>query len=206
MPSYLTYSQAPIPTGPEALAGPANLLAMGNTLDTLVVLKAASQANRDTLYANVPAGTLVSCASLKTVWMKTTTPPTAAAWVVLSEIGTAVTTGAITNAADFTISSQWAQRINGQITLSALLAYSGSTVTAGSNGDISDVTVCTIQSAFLPVAGLLSVGVTTPMALNNVTGSGFIGSGGTVKLVSLVPGSSLVSGNSVRFTAIYPGA
>ena len=207
MTTPLTFSGAPVPTASESPDWPASLLAFGTALDDMHVLRATSQANRDSLYANVTAGTLVSCAALQKVWMKTTTPPTAAAWITLAEVGTPVTSGVVTAATNFSVTSQWAQRVNGMVTVSAILGYSGSTVSAGGNSDLSpDVSVCTIQSTYLPPSSLLSNGVWPSITLNAGTAQGFIDSSGTVKLGSLTPGQSLSGGLSVRFTVVYPGA
>lgn len=210
MPTSTALAGLTVPVSGDAGNVPADMLTLANQLDSLVVLKASSQANRDTLYANAPAGTLVSCALSSTtgiVWMKTTTPPTAAAWIILAERQAAVTTGVVTAATNFSVTSQWAQRVNGMITISAILGYSGTTVTAGGNSDLSpDVSVCTIQSTYLPPASLLSNGVWPSITLNAGTGQGYIDSSGVVKLGSLTPGNSLSSGLSVRFTTVYPGA
>ena len=204
------YTGAPVSTASESPDWPASLWAYANTLDDQHVLYATSQSNRDALYANVRAGSLVSCALSSTtgiLWMKTTTPPTAASWVVLAERQAAVTTGVVTAGTNFSVSSQWAQRVNGMISISAVLSYSGSTVTANSSGDLSpDVTVCTIQSPYLPPSGLLSAGWALAMPLNTTTGAGFINSSGDVKLLSLVPSVSLTSGATVRFSATFVGA
>ena len=201
------YTGAPVATSGESPDWPASLWAYANTLDDQHVLYATSQSNRDSLYANVRAGSLVSCAALQKVWMKTTTPPTAAAWITLAEVGTPVTTGVITAGTNFSITSQWAQRINGMVSICGVLSYSGSTVTANASGDLSpDVTVATIQSTYLPASGVLSTGWSLALPLNTTTGIGFINSGGDIKLLSIVPSATLVSGASVRFATTYPGA
>ena len=203
MTTPLTFSGAPVPTASELPDWPASLLAFGNGLDQLVVLKATSQSNRDTLYANVNAGTLVSCAALQTVWMKVTTPPTAAAWITLAELGTEVTSGVITAGTNFSVSSQWAQRINGIVFWRATLSYSGTTITAGANGDLSpDITVGTLQSAYLPnISGSWQV----PIQCSQTTGVGHVSTGGSVVVTSLVSGGSIASGNVVNVSTSFPG-
>lgn len=203
MPDASTYSGIPVPTGPEAGDVPGSLSALRAALDPQVVLKATSVSDRDTRLSGIPAGTLVSCEALGTLWQKKAT----SGFRTLAEVGTVVTTGVVSASPNFSITSQWAQRVNGMITISAILGYTGTTVTAGGNSDLSpDVSVCTIQSTFLPPASLLSNGVWPSMTLNAMTGQGYIDSGGVVRLGSLTPGQSLSSGLSVRFTATYPGA
>ena len=205
MTTPLTYSGAPVPTSGETPDFPADLLAFGNGLDQLVVLKATSQSNRDSLYANVSAGTLVSCASLQKVWMKTTTPPTAAAWITLAEVGTAATSGVITPATtDWSVSAQWAQRLNGFISFRIQLAYSGATLTAGSDGNIGDTTIGTIQSSWRinSAAGYWPVAGTTNVMTMVLT----IGTDGSVILRSMVPNGTIQAGHVLAFAATYPGA
>jgi hypothetical protein len=208
MPGHLTYSGATYPTGSEAGDGPAAFLAFGSDIDQLLVLKATSQANRDSLYSGVSAGTLVSCASLKTVWMKTTTPPTAAAWITLAELGTPVTSGVVTAATGFSVSSQWAQRINGVNWIRVDLSNTGADITGGAEtgtapGNITDTPVATIQSAWLPASG--SGTWPADMYGSIVTAAGMVTNSGTVNLTSLVPGGLLRSGDTLRFTVSYPG-
>ena len=203
MPDASTYSGIPVPTGPEAGDVPGSLSALRAALDPQVVLKATSVSDRDTRLSGIPAGTLVSCEALGTLWQKKAT----SGFRTLAEVGTTVTTGVVAAAANFSVSSQWAQRVNGMITIAGVLSYSGSTVTTGSSGDLSpDISVCTIQSTYLPPAGLLSVGIPCATPLSQLTSEAFINSSGVITLLSLVPNASLTSGMTVRFTATYPGA
>ena len=211
MTTPLTFSGAPVPTASESPDWPASLLAFGNTIDDMLVLRATSQANRDTLFANVDAGTLVSCASLGKVWMKTTTPPTAAAWITIVEIGTPATSGVVTTATNpnFSVSSQWAQRLNGQLSFQVALAYSGPDIvgnpaTSSQPGNCTDTTLCTLQSSWQPLAGAL----TWPIVIHSSAcgGFGFISSGGVITLTSLVTSGVITSGNTVRIAATLPAA
>lgn len=208
MTTSLTYSGATLPTSGESPDFPAAMLAFGNGLDQLVVLKATSQSNRDTLYANVNAGTLVSCASLQKVWMKTTTPPTAAAWITLAELGTVATSGVITAATNFTTTNQHAQRVNGMMIMTFSMTYSGSDIVAASNGNVTDTLVGTLGSSYLPNSGMgadpryLSFGIPASSGGTiSVTPTS-----GAVTLTSLYPGTTLTSGNVMRFDIIHPGA
>ena len=203
------YTGAPVSTAGETPDWPASLWAYANTIDDQHILYATSQANRDALYANVRAGAIVSCAALGIVWQKTTTPPTAAAWRVLSEVGTPATSGVVTAATNFSVSSQWAQRLNGQLSFQAALAYSGPDIvgnpaTSSQPGNCTDTTICTLQSAWQPLAGAL----TWPIAIHSSAcgGFGFITSGGVITLTSLVTSGVITSGNTVRIAATLPAA
>jgi hypothetical protein len=82
-----SFTAARLPTLAEGGDGPAAFLAYATDTDDQHVLFATSVSDRDTKYANVRKGTLVSCAELGIVWQKITTPPTAASWRVLVEFG-----------------------------------------------------------------------------------------------------------------------
>ena len=216
MPDISTYSGIPVPTDGETndLAG--ILAAFRGGVDPGIVLKATSASNRDTLYGGttgataVPLGSLVSCAALKTVWMKTSTPPAAATWATIGEVGTAVTTGVVTAATNWTVAVQWAQRINGICHVRVDLTYSGATITASDTsssvpGNISgDPNICTMQSAWLLNASAAVWPETFSMA-GGPAGEITIYSTGDVKLLSFVPSGTITSGASIRFKASYPG-
>lgn len=206
MPTPLTFSGAPIPNTGETNNVPAVLLAFGNAIDDKVVLKATSVSNRDTLYANAPAGTLVSCAALKTLWQKTTTPPTAAAWVTLAEQGTAVTSGVLTALTGFTVTTQVAQRINGVNWVRGRLTYSGATITApASGGNITDTPICTVQSAWLPSTALTGNSWIFNGSAGNASAR-FRLSSGTLSVDQMTSGAVLSAGQIMAFDASYPGA
>lgn len=87
MPTTLPFTGAQTPTGSEAGNGPANLYAYAMATEDQHVLKATSVSDRDTRFASVTKGTLVSCPELGILWQKITSPPTAASWRVLVEFG-----------------------------------------------------------------------------------------------------------------------
>jgi len=216
MPDISTYSGIPVPTDGETndLAG--ILAAFRSTMDPQLVLKATSVSNRDTLYGGttgataVPLGSLVSCAALKTVWMKTSAPPSAATWATIAEVGTPVTTGVVTAATNWTVAGQWAQRVNGGCLVRVDLSYSGSTITASDTsssvpGNIGgDPLICTMQSAWLLNAGAAAWPETFSMA-GGPAGEITIYSTGAVNLLSFVPSGTITSGATIRFKASYPG-
>ena len=203
------YTGAPVSTASESPDWPASLWAYANTIDDQHVLYATSQANRDALYANVRAGAIVSCAALGIVWQKKTTPPTAAAWITLAEVGTVATSGIITaNSPTFTTTEQHAQRINGFMYMTFSMTYSGSDLVAASNGNVTDTLVGTLGSAYWPNSGMGN----TPRYLSfgiPASSGGTISvtpTSGAVTLTSLYPGTTLTAGNVMRFDIIHPGA
>lgn len=204
MPTTLPFSGARIPNQNEAGDPSADFARFGGDIDDKMVLKATSQSDRDTKYASVTAGTLVSCAALKTVWMKTTTPPTAAAWATLAEIGAAVTTGIGIGRSGFSINSQWGQRLNGIIYWRTQITWSGGTISAGGNGDLSPDVLCfTLNSAYLPAANVANWPIV--VVAHTTTGAGRVESNGDVYISSLTGGGSISSGQTVTIGTSYPG-
>lgn len=134
----LTYSGAPYPETSDANDPPGDFLAFGNTLDQLVNLKATSTADRNARFANVAAGTIVTCNAESVVWMKTTTPPTAAAWATVYESPAAVTTGVATAGTGFSIATQWGQVRNGMLNVRLSLTRTGADITANAYNDVDD--------------------------------------------------------------------
>lgn len=70
MPENTTYSRAPIPVGSDADRVPADLKKYATHIDPLLNLKAADEAERNSLYADVPNGTLVSGTTRRAIWQK----------------------------------------------------------------------------------------------------------------------------------------
>lgn len=59
------------------------------------------------------------------------------------------TTTGLTAATDFTVTSFYGRRSKGTVTINALLAYSGATITA-TDGNIADTAICTLPSGWRP--------------------------------------------------------
>lgn len=75
------YSEAPIPQGTDAALVPADLQAYADHIDTQLVLRASSEADRDARYGDVPNGTIVVHTGDATEWIKVPTSIDASGWV-----------------------------------------------------------------------------------------------------------------------------
>lgn len=212
MPTNSTYAAIPIPTGTETSWGPTPFAALVAAIDTAVVLKATSQSDRDTRFAGVDNGTLVSCAALNILWQRDSA--TSGGWNVLAETGVPVTTGAITanTTGGWAVSSQWAQRLNGRVDLYASLTYSGSTLTGGSvtstqPGSLTDVEMCTLQSGYLIKSGFTRwIFPLTAGGNGGAAGTGQINvASQKIFLSTIAPSATVQSGDSVEFAVTYPG-
>ena len=202
------YTGAPVATSSESPDWPASLWAYANSLDDQHVLYATSQSNRDSLYANVRAGAVVSCAALGIVWQKTTTPPTAANWRIIAENGPLVTSGILTPAANFSIAFQYAQRKSGALWLRGRATYSGSTITPGTNGNITDTAICTLGSSYQPDPAFSSFNWTFRCSAGASSNSNMRYDPGSTSfyLETMYPGSTLNSGDNVNFDVNFPVA
>lgn len=203
MATSLPHSGATVPTSGEAPDFPAAMLEFGADIDDMLVLKATSQADRDARFSDVIDGTCVSCKALKTLWQRDRS--VSAGWNTLAEIGAAVTSGVGIGRSGFSISSQWGQRINGIIWWRAALVWSGGTITAGGNGDLSPDTLCfTLNSAFLPASNVANWPIV--ITAHTTTGAGRVEAAGDVYISSLTGGGSIASGQTVLIGTSYPGA
>lgn len=206
MPTTLPYTGAQTPTLSEAGSGPANLYAYALTTEDQHVLKATSVSDRDTKYANVAAGTLVSCAALGIVWQKVTSPPTAAEWRVLAEVGAPVTSGVISPATGFTVSSQWARRTNGRVDLYASFSYTATdAIVVSSTGNTTDTAVGTLQSGWQLASGI-SVCVANGMIPGRGDADVFINSAQNILMADVSPGGNLATGFTLWVAFSYPAA
>lgn len=208
MPQNLTYSGARIPTTTEADTVPADLLRFGTDIDQMLVLKATSQADRDAKYANVNAGTLVSCAALGIVWQKISTPPTSPSWRVLNQNADPVTSGVATYSANFSPLKQGAKIVNGSIYLLVQGTYTGPDVVGKPTtdlipGDIDDLSFATIASDYLPPAAILpQVGAVR----TSVAGGAWQMFSNQIIITSLSAGARIRTGDSVSVSASWPAA
>jgi hypothetical protein len=198
MPGTLTYSGAEYPLVGEANDPPADFLRFGDDIDTLLVLKATNQLDRDTRFANVDAGTLVSCAAAQTIWMKLTTPPTAASWLVVYQ-KTEVTTGVVTAGANFTTSAQWARIQSALVSVKLTLVYGSTDITGSSDGNITDTTVGTVSANYRPPQDW-NVVYRSNIAMWN----GTIQADGAMIIATGVPTAKLRAGDFLIATGTYP--
>lgn len=109
-----------------------------------------------------------------------------------------LTSGVVTAASGWTISSQSAHRRFGVIVLQVSASYSGSTVTVGSDGNVTDQLVATIDAAWLPSVGpRMSQGGSGPGVF------GYMSTGGNVYISAVAPGTSFTSGFATAFSFTY---
>lgn len=195
MPDATTFGQDPIPTGPEAAWLPGALMAYAESIDPKLVHAATSQADRDSRYATLPVGSLVTWAAGRTIWMKT-----AGGWERVFFDSGWVTAGFTYPDINWAAGSYArARNRNGIIEVRAEVTYNGPT-TAYPSGDLSNVTV-----AVVPTAYRATNGVVLPLTgYNNGRSVGMAGtSNGELRLVSVPPGASLVNGSALNVSGTW---
>ncbi len=207
MPGTLTYSGARYPLTTEADTVPADLLRFGTDIDQLLVLKAASIADRNANFANVASGTLVSCAALGVVWQKVTDPPAAASWLALAQKSPLTTSGIATAATNFAITQQTAQIVNGSMYVKVQANYSGPTITANDStnvapSNINDLPFCTLDAAWMPDPAWLPM----PGYFRGiyVGGTFELGTDRIARITTLYTSAQLRQGDPCGFMASWP--
>lgn len=209
MPVNGTYSGAPMPADGESPYLPSIFAAYDAVVGQQGNLVATSQSDRDTRYANVKAGTVVTCPSLQKAWMKLTTPPTAASWMTAIEVGAIATSGIVSTTGNWSVSSQWGQRVSGRNLIYLSLAYGGSDIvgsdaSATGPGNVADTTMATLQSAWI-MAGPPKV--TFSIIGPHGGGRGHIRSDtNVVSLADLNTSGRINTGDVIEFSVEYPGA
>lgn len=117
----------------------------------------------------------------------------------LNDFTPVLVTDVPTAATNFTVSSFSARKAGGVTEWAVTTTYSGSTITAGSTGNITDTTVMTLPSSILPLreeyADFEVSGATA--------GSVRFNTDGTCVIVALYPTATIASGQTVKFGAAF---
>lgn len=194
-------AKIPYPSGSDAPAAAADMMAAFMNLDDRVVLKAIDAADRDSKYADAPTGSLVTSGPSKTVWLKHGPNPTD--WTTVHEDTGWVDKG-------FVIASGWeiythltARRVNKSVEIRGQLTRTGNDITANlSNnpGNIADTAVCSIPPQFWPNAPTT---VVAPFLGYVTGGTASLTSSGTIHLRDAHPGSVISTGEWLQFSMSF---
>ena len=202
MPGQGALSGARYPLIGEANDPPADFSRLVADIDPMLVLRAASVADRDTKYGTTPAGILVVCAALKTVWLKTSNAP--ATWSVVAEDPPAVGNFA-SPGTGFTVTEQYAKFVNGWLHMRVTASWGGADIVADGTaaalpGNMADPVMVTLSAAYRPP--------TLQTVLWRSTGAmgaaAIEAANGQIILTSGVPSGRIRSGDAVAVTASYP--
>lgn len=194
MSDLTTYGKDPYPTGPEAAWVPGSMMAYAESVDPKHVHTVSSQADRDGRFAGLPAGYLVTCAPLKTVWMSLG----GGAWeTVYSDTGW-VAIASTAFGAGFTASpsgNRWRQ--TGKVVDLYLSAtYTGPDIT-DADGNIPDMELCT-STAPPPTGGLIPGNTWSSAPLFFL-----LNSTGKISVTHMMAGGTLTTGSLVYTHVCY---
>lgn len=194
MPDLSDFAQIPYPTGPEAMDGPANMMAIVEAIDPNIVLHAVSIGDRDSKYGSLPPGSVVTTTQAPWyVWLRTVTNGVPG-WVTVYEF-TDWTEFPSSAWADgwSDVASRW-HRHNGRIDFYLRASYNGDDIVGNptNGGNISDLPVMTLPSQTRPILGQVPIAF-----LASTTGMLNVPVAGNVTVTHLSPGGTLSSGTVV---------
>lgn len=196
MPNLTLWGDYPYPTGPEDANLPADFMALAEALDIHTVLTATSSADRDSKYAGIPAGALVTCAAAKTTWLSLGS----GAWTTLYSDSGWVTSG-------FTMATGWSsafsgackmRRIGAIVNVTVQVEWSGATLVSDSSAGMADSPMLTL-STNRPSLDQSAIG-RAPSTSGTVSLSATTG---LMTLKDLHSGSTLPSGQYIQTNFIY---
>lgn len=195
MPDYSSWGHHPIPTPAEAAEVPADLMALVESLDPHTVQFAASIAERNAKFAGLPAGALVVCRPLKTIWMSLG----GTAWqTVYSDSGWITLGFAWAPGFADTNNRSRQRRIGDLVHIDLYADYSGATITASAAGGIPDTQIVNIATNRPQVVDIIAT-----VRAGGTGGGGYLSPSGDFKLSDLHSSSSIVAGNAVRTSIDY---
>ncbi|TSI12624.1 hypothetical protein [Brevibacterium aurantiacum] len=196
-------AKVPYPSGSDAPAAAADMMALVMGMDAKLVLPAMDEADRDAKYADAPVSTMVVSGPSKKIWVKTGTLPTDW-WTVYER--QEYRTG-------FTFLSGWEQdtviairnTYTTEVRIKAL--YTGDMITAkpDSSADAGNITpdidVCVVPAQIAATVGeFLVVGT---YKTNVTSGAASIRNDGTVRVYDATTSGRIRTGDYFWFSATW---
>lgn len=196
-------AKVPYPTGTDAPAAAADMMALVMGMDPRLVLPAIDEADRDSKYSDAPASTMVVSGPSKKIWVKTGPGPTD--WWTVSE-RQEYRTG-------FTFLSGWEEvdvfairnAATTEVRVKALRTgdeISGDPHTAALPGNISpDSDVCIVPAQVsATVSNFLVVGTYKSSV---TSGAASLSTNGTIRLYDAAAGGRIRTGDEIWFSATW---
>lgn len=188
----------PYPSGSQAPAAAADMMAAFMDIDARLVLQAVDAADRDSRYATAPSGTLVASGPSKSIWMKIGAGP--ADW---KDIHT--DTGWIEKG--FTLGDGWdvrnklrARRWTDLIEIRGDLVRTGPDIQALDHGDISDTRIVSVPAEFRPLLGSYCVG---NFRSSRTSGGTTLNGQGDVVITDMHPSTRIATGDFLLFSYFF---
>lgn len=188
-------AKIPYPSGSDAPAAAADMMAAFMNMDARLVLPAVDEADRDARYSEAPESSLVVSGASKKIWLKT--GPTAVDWVLIFG-----DTGWVTNG--FVVSDGWsisnvaARNRNGNINIRGEVLRTGDDIEATAGGNVPDVKMLDVPPQFRPPSNALAI---IGLARSDFTsGTCQLYSDGRLMLLDIHSNSWVRNGQYVRFS------
>lgn len=193
-------AKVPYPSGSDAPAAAADMMALIMSMDSRLVLPAVDEADRDSRYAEAPVSTLVVSGESKKIWLKIGTGPTD--WHIIY-----YDTGWVSEG--FVVQDGWelvqvGGRTHGPTTeIRGEVVRTGDQLDALSTGHLRDEVIVSVPPQFRPESGALSV-IGHGRALQT-SGTMELFPNGNFSLLDLHSNSRIETGWPLRFSATFLG-
>lgn len=194
-------SRIPYPSGSDAPAAAADMMALVMAADSRLVLPAIDEADRDARYYDAPASSLVVSGQSQKIWLKT--GPESAAWKLIFGDTGWVTEG-------FVVGSGWsmggmkARRHVDTIDIRGYVTRTGDDLRADDEGNLGDTTVVSVPPQFRPESGDLDIIGTARSQYSS--GAVQLYSSGDIRLLDLHANSAVRNGHYIRMFFNFLGA
>lgn len=194
-------AKVPYPSGVDAPAAAADMMALVMAMDSRLVLSAVDEADRDQKYADAPVSTMVVSGESRKIWVKTGPAPTNW-WVVYER--QEYTTG-FTAASGWEIERAVAIVNTATIEVRLRLVRTGDDIVASkeiqtSPGNVGpDVDIATIPAQLAATVGDFEV--IAPMRASVTSGAVSVRSNGLIRLYDLHTGSSIKTDHRMWISA-----
>lgn len=194
-------ARIPYPTGSDAPAAAADMMALVMAMDARLVLPAVDEADRDAKYSDAPVSSMVVSGESKKIWLKTGPGPTD--WLTVYADTGWVTEGFVVQDG-WSITSIKARRNGVNTDIRGEFVRTGDDIESGPTGNITDEAIVSVPPQFRPEPGQLDV---LGIARAQYT-SGAIQAynSGMIRILDLHSGASIPTGDFLRFSLSFMGA
>ncbi|WP_240373033.1 hypothetical protein [Brevibacterium zhoupengii] len=190
-------AKVPYPSGSDAPAAAADMMALAMATDPRLVLPAIDEADRDARYSDAPVSTMVVSGESRKIWVKTGPAPTDW-WTVYER--QEYRTG-FTALANWELDSAKAIRNTYTTEVRIRAIRTGPDLSADAKGNMPDQDIVLVPADIAAtVQEFLVVG---NFKAAYTSGSGSIKTDGIVKLYDMHPGSTIANGEMIWFSATW---
>lgn len=190
-------SNVPYPSGSDAPAAAADMMALVTAIDPRLVLPAVDEADRDARYADAPVSTMVVSGESKKIWVKM--GPAVTDWWTVYE-RREYRTG-FTAMANWSLDAAKAIRNTYTTEVRIRAIRTGPDLTADAQGNIPDQELAVVPAdVTATVDEFLVVG---NFKSSYTSGAGSVKTDGIVKIYDMHSGSTIKNGETIWFSASW---